>query len=341
MSPFPNRVFQEVMNGDRSNPHTFHHSAFRDLQQLANAKHEKKLSVSLCIPTLNEETTIGPIVSLFRSALMEEHALVDEIAVIDSGSTDRTREIATGEGATVFLADTILPELGKSRGKGENLWKSLYQLKGDIFCFIDGDIRNMHARFVYGLIGPLLLNNDLAYVKAFYDRTHRILDGEKPTGGGRVTEILIRPLFSLFYPELCGVFQPLAGEYAARRSVLERFSFPVGYGVEIAHLMDIQRLYGMGALAQTDLDERIHRHRSNGELGRMAFGILQVFFRRLSRNQGIDMLEVSENILRQVEFSEDACKVVSHSITEEERPPMLEVKQYLQKFYPSRDMAEA
>ncbi|MEO6053648.1 MAG: glucosyl-3-phosphoglycerate synthase, partial [Chthoniobacterales bacterium] len=277
------------MNGARSNPNTFHHSTFRDLQQLVAVKRAKGLSISLCIPTLNEETTIGHIVSVFRSTLMEEHALIDEIAVIDSGSTDRTREIATSEGADVYLAESILPELGVSRGKGENLWKSLHQLRGDIFCFVDGDIRNMHPRFVYGLVGPLLMNDKVAYVKAFYDRTHRILDGEKPTGGGRVTEVLIRPLFSLFYPQLCGIFQPLAGEYAARRSVLERLSFPTGYGVETAHLLDIYRLYGMEALAQTDLDERIHRHRSNTELGRMAFGILQVFFRRLSQVHALDI----------------------------------------------------
>ncbi|MEO8206315.1 MAG: glucosyl-3-phosphoglycerate synthase [Chthoniobacterales bacterium] len=329
------------MNGARSNPHTFHHSTFRDLQQLVAAKRAKGLSISLCIPTLNEETTVGHIVSVFRSTLMEEHAIVDEIAVVDSGSTDRTREIAASEGADVYLADTILPELGASRGKGENLWKSIHQLRGDIICFVDGDIRNMHPKFVYGLIGPLLMNDGLAYVKAFYDRTHRILDGEKPTGGGRVTEVLVRPLLSLFYPNLCGIFQPLAGEYAARRSVLERLSFPTGYGVETAHLLDIYRLYGIEALAQTDLDERIHRHRSNAELGRMAFGILKVFLRRINQTHGLDMDGLSENILRQVEFEDGACRMVTHTIAEEERPPMLEIKQYLKKFYPSRPPVEA
>lgn len=262
-------------------PHTFHHRDFADLVALLRAKEATGQRVSLCIPTLNEEGTIARVVSVLRAALVDEVPLLDELVVIDSGSNDRTRSLATDAGAEVLLASEILPFQGQRSGKGENLWKAVYQLKGDIICFVDGDIGNIHPRFVYGTVGPLLTHPEIGYVKGFYERPLLATEGVDPRGGGRVTEILVRPLLQRFCPELAGLHQPLAGEYAARREILEAIPFPTGYGVETANLLDVQRLFGIGAIAQTDLDERIHRNRSLAQLGRMSGEILDAFFARL------------------------------------------------------------
>ena len=177
---------------------TFHHGAFWDLIKLVEEKEKKGLKISLCIPTLNEEKTIGKEVLILRSELMERYPLVDEFAVIDSGSQDKTLEVASNYGADVYLASDILPEVGNKRGKGENLWKAIHQLKGDIICYVDADISNIHPRFVYGLVAPLIHRDEVTYVKAFYDRPLNYSSGLRPSGGGRVTEILTRPLFSSF-----------------------------------------------------------------------------------------------------------------------------------------------
>ncbi|MGC9328811.1 MAG: glucosyl-3-phosphoglycerate synthase, partial [Candidatus Hinthialibacter sp.] len=214
---------------------TFHYSQFWDLLKLIEEKERQELTISLCIPTLNEEKTIGKEIVIFHSELMNRYPLLDEIAVIDSGSTDRTREIAANFGADVYLSAEILPDMGEKRGKGENLWKAIYQLKGDIIIYVDADIKNIHPRFVYGLAAPLIYRPEIQYVKAFYDRPLAMSHEIRPSGGGRVTEILIRPLFSLFFPELTDIIQPLSGEYAVRRRVLEQIPFPIGYGVETSH----------------------------------------------------------------------------------------------------------
>ena len=182
--------------------------------------------------------------SLLKSELMERYPLIDEFAVIDSGSEDKTLEVAGSFGADTYSAADILPEVGHKRGKGENLWKAIYQLKGDIIVYVDADIKNIHPRFVTGIVAPLIYNQSIKYCKAFYDRPMAYSSGIRPSGGGRVTEILIRPLFSLFFPELTALIQPLSGEFAVRREVLERIAFPVGYGVETAHILDV---YGNGA----------------------------------------------------------------------------------------------
>ncbi|MCW1886427.1 glucosyl-3-phosphoglycerate synthase [Luteolibacter flavescens] len=261
-------------------PRAFHHRDFADLAALVAAKEAAGLRVSLCIPTLNEEGTIARVVSVLKTALFDEHRLLDELVVIDSGSTDRTRTLAKEAGAEVVLASDILPFHGSRMGKGENLWKAVYQLTGDILCFVDGDIGNIHPRFVYGTVGPLIRHAELGYVKGYYERPLLAAEGVDPRGGGRVTEILVRPLLQRFHPELAGLHQPLAGEYAARREVLEQFAMPTTYGIEIAHLLDCQRLHGAGVIGQTDLDERIHRNRSLAQLGRMSGEILDAFFAR-------------------------------------------------------------
>lgn len=307
---------------------TFHHSAFRDLRALVEAKEAAGLSISLCIPTLNEEKTIGKEVVIFRSELMQRYPLIDEIAIIDSGSTDKTLEIAASFGADTYLASEILPELEPKRGKGENLWKAIHQLSGDIIVYIDADIKNIHPRFVYGLVGPLIQRPEIQYVKAFYDRPLAFSQGVRPSGGGRVTEILIRPLFSLFFPELTAIIQPLSGEYAVRRGVLERIPFPIGYGVETSHLIDVYSLYDMQAFAQTDLDQRVHRNQPTRSLGKMAFGILQTFLSRAEKLGVMSQLPDMSTVLRQFQVQDETFETVEYTIVEEERPPMETIEAY-------------
>lgn len=308
--------------------HTFHHSEFRDLRALVEAKEAAGVTISLCIPTLNEERTIGKEVVIFRSELMQRYPLLDEIAVIDSGSTDKTLEIAANFGADTYLAEDILPEVGAKRGKGENLWKAIYQLSGDIIVYIDADIKNIHPRFVYGLVAPLIYHPEMQYVKAFYDRPLAYRHGIRPSGGGRVTEILIRPLFSLFFPELTAIIQPLSGEYAVRREVLEQIPFPIGYGVETSHLLDVYALYGMQAFGQTDLDQRVHRNQPTRSLGRMAFGILQTFLSRTDKLNVIKELPEMSTVLRQFQVNDQVFEMVDYEIVEEERPPMNTIEAY-------------
>ena len=307
---------------------TFHHGAFWDLIKLVEEKEKKGLKISLCIPTLNEEKTIGKEVLILRSELMERYPLVDEFAVIDSGSEDKTLEVASNYGADVYLASDILPEVGNKRGKGENLWKAIHQLKGDIICYVDADISNIHPRFVYGLVAPLIHRDEVTYVKAFYDRPLNYSSGLRPSGGGRVTEILTRPLFSLFYPELSQIIQPLSGEYAARREVLEKIPFPIGYGVETSHLLDLYELYGLETFAQTDLDRRVHRNQTTNALGKMSFGILQTFFNRLHAQGKLDQMPNLETFYRRFEVEDGNYRQLVQEVVEEERPPMIEIEGY-------------
>ncbi|MBP6783565.1 MAG: glucosyl-3-phosphoglycerate synthase [Verrucomicrobiales bacterium] len=307
---------------------TFHHSEFWDMQELVRAKREAGLTISLCIPTLNEETTIGKEIIVFKSELMDRYPLIDEIAVIDSGSTDRTLEIAASYGADTYLSADILPEYGFKPGKGENLWKAIYQLRGDIICYVDADIKNIHAKFASALVAPLIYRPEVQYVKAFYDRPLAVSDDVRPSGGGRVTEILVRPLFSMFFPELTALIQPLSGEYAVRREVLERLPFPIGYGVETSHLIDLYQSSGLGAFAQTDLDKRVHRNQSTTDLGKMSFGILQSFLNRLQTYGMAKDLPELHGLFRQFQAEGRRYDQVTREIIEEERPPMITLPEY-------------
>jgi glucosyl-3-phosphoglycerate synthase len=311
---------------------TFHHGEFWDLLKLVKAKEKKGLKVSLCIPTLNEEKTIGKEIIIFKSELMDRYPLIDEIAVIDSGSTDKTLEVAAAYGADTYLSAEILPSEGFKRGKGENLWKAIHQLEGDIICYVDADIKNIHPRFATGLVAPLIHNDEMQYVKAFYDRPLAFSQGVRPSGGGRVTEILVRPLFSLFFPELTALIQPLSGEYAVRRDVLHSIPFPIGYGVETSHIIDVYMKHGLEAFGQTDLDQRVHRNQATLDLGKMAFGILQSFLNRVESYGLVDQLPEMSNIFRQFQAEGNRYEQVLREIIEEERPPMIEIAEYRKKF---------
>jgi len=312
---------------------TFHYSDFKDLHRLVDEKAKKNLKISLCLPTLNEEKTIAKEIIIMKSELMTRYPLLDEIVVVDSGSTDKTREIARAYGADVYKATEILPHLEPYRGKGENLWKALYITHGDIIIYLDADIKNIHHRFAYGLLGPLLLYDDIKFVKAFYDRPISIGKNKmRPTGGGRVTELVIRPLFSLFFPELTQLIQPLSGEYAGLREVFERIPFPIGYGVETSMNMDIYEKWGLDVMAQVDLDRRIHRNQDTKALGRMSFVILKTFINRKIRLGLIDLKEALFDEMIQYNLVNDKYQPDILKIKGAERPPIIEIPEYRQKF---------
>lgn len=325
------------MSKDWLERNTFHHSEFSNLDLLVEKKREKNLTVSLCLPTLNEEKTVGKEVLIMKSELMTRYPLLDEIIVVDSGSTDRTREIAESYGADVYEAVKILPNLEKFKGKGENLWKALYVTNSDIIVYLDADIKNIHPKFVYALIAPLLLFDNIKYCKAFYDRPIAIGRSRiRPTGGGRVTELVIRPLFSLFFPELTQIMQPLSGEYAGFREVFEKISFPIGYGIETSMILDIYENWGLDIIAQVDLDRRIHKNQSIKTLGKMSFVILKTFFNRIERLKLIDLKQDIFNEMIQYSFVRNEYSPDIFKIEGYERPPIIEIPEYCKKFNISR-----
>ncbi|MEV5601602.1 glucosyl-3-phosphoglycerate synthase [Streptomyces sp. NPDC052299] len=275
--------------------------------------------VSVVLPALNEAATVGDIVATIRRELMERIPLVDELVVIDSGSTDATAEVARRAGARVVHRDAILPRLPAVPGKGEVLWRSLLVTSGDILCFIDADLKDFSADFVSGIVGPLLAHPEVQFVKAMYDRPL----GELPGQGGRVTELVARPLLNLHWPLLAGFVQPLGGEYAVRRSLLERLPFPVGYGVELGLLVDALHTVGLDALAQVDVGVRVHRHQDGQALGRMAAAIHRTAQVRLSRGHLV------RPSLTQFERGPDGFVPRTYPVDTQERPPMCEIEEYV------------
>jgi glucosyl-3-phosphoglycerate synthase len=263
--------------------------------------------------------------------LVEKYPLIDELAIVDSHSTDDTLEIADKYGVKVFFEDEPLDELGKAAGKGEALWKSLFFLKGDIIAWLDSDIQNIHPRFVYGTVGPLLADDTLAYVKGFYERPLKTAGVMHETGGGRVTELVARPFLTLFYPRLAGFIQPLSGEYAGRREVLESIPFFTGYGVETGLLIDILNKYGLDSMAQVNLDTRVHHNQTIKQLGRMAFRIMQVAFERLDEDDKIKMMTDMNRTMQLVKRRGEDHRLEPKEITGVERPPIDTVKQYKEK----------
>jgi glucosyl-3-phosphoglycerate synthase len=308
---------------------TFNSAEFDDIRRLLALKQQQGVTISLALPALNEEETVGDIIRATRQALMEDVPLLDEIVLIDSGSDDRTREIARDHNIPVYIHQNILPQYGAFTGKGEALWKSLHVLKSDIIAWIDTDIRNFHPRFVYGILGPLLREPRLMYCKGFYRRPIRHGDTVAAAGGGRVTELTARPLFNLFFPELSGMVQPLAGEYAVRRSAIEQVPFFTGYGVETGLLIDLLENYGLQALAQVDLEQRIHRNQELLPLSKMAFAIIQVVMQRLEQRQRVHLLEPINQSMKLIRHAEDdGFHLEVRQISDHERPPMASIPEY-------------
>ncbi len=290
--------------------------------ELLAGKEATATTVSVVLPALDEERTVGAIVATLRRELVDGTPLIDELVVMDSGSTDRTAAVATEAGASVVAAADVAPSYGTVPGKGDVLWKALLATSGDLVLFLDADLEDVSATFVTGLLGPLLTDPGVAYVKAFYDRPIRSTDGVLPSGGGRVTELVARPLLNLYWPELAGVIQPLSGEYGGRREVLEAVPFASGYGVEIGLLIDIVGRDGVGALAQVDLGRRVHRNHPDEVLGRMAAEVLQA---GLSRLPGFPRAEPRSAHLTQFAREDGRFVAVVHDVTVTERPPVADV----------------
>lgn len=246
-----------------------------DIDSLVASKARTGTTISVCLPARNEAATVGAVVGSIRSSLVDAAPLVDEIVVVDDHSTDLTAALATAAGARVVDASAVLTEYGEGHGKGEALWKSVHESTGDVVAWVDADILDFDPRFVIGLLGPLLTDPGIDFVKGHY---HRPEFGG--TGGGRVTELLARPLLSHFFPELAEVAQPLGGEYAGRRALLEQLPFVVGYGVDIALLIDATRTVGIERVAQVDLGVRHHRNRMLDELGPQAMAVSQAILDR-------------------------------------------------------------
>lgn len=297
-------------------------AADRPLGRLLSAKGETGRTVSVVLPALDEEATVGAIVATIRRELMSATApLVDELIVMDSGSSDRTAQVAAAAGARVVHRDSVLPRLPTVPGKGEVLWRSLHVTSGDIVCFVDADLREFSAEFVSGIVGPLLTDPGIEFVKAMYDRPL----GDTAGQGGRVTELVARPLLNLHWPRLAGFVQPLGGEYAARRSLLERLPFPVGYGVELGLLVDSLHTVGLDALAQVDVGVRKHRHQDGQALGRMAAAIYRTAQLRLARGHLV------RPRLTQFDRGEDGFVARTSTVDTEERPPMASIPEYAER----------
>jgi len=291
-----------------------------DVTALVEAKQASGTTISVCLPARNEEATVGQIVATVRRNLVERAPLVDEVVVMDDGSTDATAEAAGWEGARVLAVDDVLPELPRGSGKGNALWMSLFACDGDLVCWLDADVRNFGAHFVTRLLAPLLTDPAIGFVKAYYRRP---LHGEV-TGGGRVTELMARPVISALFPHLAGFVQPLAGEYAGRRSLLETVPFVEGWGVEIGLLIDLVANFGIDAIAQADLDVREHRNRSLDELGPQAMAILVTGLRRA----GVPVDKRLAELVRYDEAQHDQRVAVEIR----ERPPMVTVPAYRARF---------
>lgn len=307
---------------------TFDHREFSDVEALVDLKEKSGTTISVCLPTLNVSGTVGDIIRIFRTELMEKYSLIDQLAIIDSRSTDGTTEIARSEGAEVYFDEDIFPSLERSAGKGEALWKSQQVLTGEIIAWVDSDIMNPHPRFVYGIVGPLLANADIHYVKGFYERP--VLEGDqwKKSGGGRVTELVVKPVFSLFFPDLTGLIQPLSGEYAGRRKILQTLPFFTGYGVESGLLIDIYTRYGINAMAQVDLEVRKHRNQTIDKLSMMSFGVQQALFKRLNDTGKIELKEEPERLYRSVKQLSSSREIEAVEIDVLERPPIIEIDEY-------------
>jgi nucleotide-binding universal stress UspA family protein len=276
---------------------TFHANEFQDLEYLQNLKRERGLTVSLALPALNEQATVGKVIETIQQALMLNAPLLD----------------------------------GLRRGKGEALWKSLYCTQGDIVIWLDTDIVNIHPRFAYGLIGPLLLRPDIQFVKGFYRRPLKVGDKIQEGGGGRVTELTARPLLNLFYPELSGVIQPLSGEYGGRRRALEQLRFFSGYGVEIGLLIDVLEKFGLDAIAQVDLQERIHHNQPLEALSKMSFAIIQAVIRKLESRFGQSILENVNQTMKLIHYEQDGFRLDIEEIAERDRPAMIELSEYRER----------
>jgi glucosyl-3-phosphoglycerate synthase len=301
---------------------THHHQDF-DAHDLTRRKRTAGLTAAVVIPARDEAPTVGHVVGTLRRTLLDQVGLLDEVLVVDADSDDGTAEVARAAGARVVRQSEVLPDAGSWPGKGEALWKGLAATDADLLVFVDADIVDIGPRFVVGLLGPLLTDPEVAFTKATYDRPLDLGGEVQPTGGGRVTELLARPVLSAFWPELSWLAQPLSGEYAGRRGLLRSLPFVRGYGVELGLLVDILDGYGSDAIAQVDLGRRVHDHQPLAALGRMAAEILHVAVDRLSRQGRLVSTDpLARALLQPVRDADGSLRLDAHEVVVAERPPL-------------------
>jgi glucosyl-3-phosphoglycerate synthase len=294
-----------------------HHWDDWSLAHLVRLKQEQELRVSLVVPARNEAATVGDVVTRVREALLETVALLDEIVVVDSDSTDATYAVAEDAGALVHRSAEIRPDLGTFPGKGEAMWKSLFVATGDLLVFMDADLTDWDTHFVPGLLGPLLTDPATVLVKGFYERPLRADGGgDGSLEGGRVTELVARPLIALHFPELADLVQPLAGEWAVHRDVFAGLSVPTGYAVELAALVDTARSHGAGSIAQVDLGRRAHTHQALLDLGAMATQIMAAADLRSGVGEVDDAVR-----LQQFRSVDGRLVTLAKAVPVRERPP--------------------
>jgi glucosyl-3-phosphoglycerate synthase len=308
---------------------TFSANDYADVQRLVALKQHQHTTISLILPTYNAEATLEPILTQLRAHLVDGAPLLDEIVVIDGGSQDRTAAIAAAHGVPLHQHAAILPQYGAFAGKGEALWKSLYVVGGDIIVWCDPKVSNFRPSFVTGVIGPLLQKRHLVYSKGFYQRTVETGEPLVVSGGGRLTELTARPLLNIFYPELAGMLQPLAGEFAGRRSALEAVPLFTGYGMEAGMLIDLLDQHGLNALAQVDMIEPIQRHQEPAPRSRIAFSIAQVVLQRAEQRQRVSLMDALNQTLKLItQRPEGGYHLELREFRDHERPPMIQIPEY-------------
>jgi glucosyl-3-phosphoglycerate synthase len=305
---------------------TFHKGEFSNTGKLIDLKRKQGLKISLGLPTLNNEATIRSIITAIKGNLVDDVPLLDEIVVIDNGSTDATRRIAAAMGVQSYASQHVLHSHGSQRGKGESLWKSLYLLKGDLILWMETDIINPDPRAILGIAGPLLTDGRLQYVKGF----HRADRRGPHVGPDAITALLLRPLISLLFPDLAGIVLPLAGCHGGRRSALERIPFYSGYGVEFGILLDILERFGLGSIAQVDLGKAVRSNTGQRHAvdEKTAFSVLQVCLRRLASGDLVDSELAIERTIKLLRADQDRLHLEEVDAKEQRRPPMLVVKEY-------------
>ncbi len=293
-----------------------------DAPALLRAKRRGGHRVSVVLPARDEEATVGRLVADIAEHWVRRVPLVDELLVVDSDSTDGTAAVARAAGADVVATADVLPAHGSRPGKGEALWKSLAATTGDLVVFLDSDLVGDVTHYVPGLLGPLLTDPGVGYVKGCYTRPLEVGGVSTPAGGGRVTELTARPLLNALWPELAGVVQPLGGEYAGRRHLLEQVPFVSGYGVEVGLLVDLLGLVGLSGLAQVDLGVRRHTSQSQEALGRMAGQVVSTVLARAGLGAA------AGGLLTQFRHDERGFAPYSSPVAVDERPAMATVPEY-------------
>ena len=315
---------------------SYSHEQFSDVKELARRKRELDLTVSLVLPGRNVADTVGGIVDEIHAVnerALSENPLVDQILVVDADSADGTAEVARDHGAEVYSENKLLSHYGGAHGKGDAMWRSLSVARGDLVMFADADTKDFKPQFVYGTLGPILSFPDVRFVKGAFRRPFKSNETVELDGGGRVTELITKPLFNLFYPELTGFVQPLAGEFVADKELFSSIPFLTGYAVETGIMIDVLKKVGLGAMAQVDLGTRQNRHQPLFDLGRMSYAVLRAVARRLRQDGRLQQLRDPSLPDSLFQFSDylhavatpEGLKLREHVEELVERPPMAEV----------------